>query len=152
MLVMAQPDRYWDSFCRAVGKPQWAKDPRFVNLASRRENCVELTRQIETVMATRNRDEWSVSFDEANLIWAPILELPDVIDDPTVRDLGTFSTIDHPVIGTFETLSTPFRIRGADIAVRGPAPDPGQQTTDILEEVGFSVDQVAEFAASGLFG
>ncbi|HEX5368115.1 MAG TPA: CoA transferase [Dehalococcoidia bacterium] len=152
MLVMAQPDRYWAALCKALGHPEWENDPRYDSLASRGRNSLEFTREMEAVFATATRAEWALRLDHAGLIWAPILELPDVIDDPTVQSLGVFSEIEHPGLGKIETVSTPFQIRGADIRVRGRAPDPGAQTSDILAELGFSEDQVAELATSGAFG
>ncbi len=152
MLVMAQPDRFWGPLCRILDKPEWEHDPRYDSLASRAQNTVELTQAIDRVLASADRDHWAAKFDAANLIWAPVLELPEVIEDSTVRSLGTFSEINHPALGRFETLSAPFRIRGADISVRGPAPDPGQHTDALLDEMGFDSDQIADLAAAGVFG
>ena len=60
--------------------------------------------------------------------------------------------LDESPIGPYETLSAPFHIRGADIAVRGPAPLPGEHTQEILQEFGFDDGEIAELAADGVFG
>jgi crotonobetainyl-CoA:carnitine CoA-transferase CaiB-like acyl-CoA transferase len=152
MLVMAQPDGYWPAFCRALEHPEWQNQPEYDSLSSRMQNSARFTSLLDETFATADRETWARRLDAEGLIWAPVQELPDVIDDPTIRGLGSFSTVEHPAIGSFETVSAPFHIKGADIAVRGPAPDPGQHTTEILDALGFDSDQIAEFAAGGAFG
>jgi len=152
MLVMAQPDRYWRQVCHALGHPEWEADARYATIEKRTENSEAFTRALDAVFATADFADWRPRLDAANLIWAPVAELPDVMEDPTLRALGSFSPVEHPLLGSFETLSAPFRIQGADIAVRGPAPAPGEHTSDILDELGFDAEAVADLANSGVFG
>jgi len=152
MLVMAQPDRYWPHLCRALDRPEWISDPRFDSLRKRSESSAALTAELDAIFGAADYAAFPPKLDAAGLIWAPVAELPDVIDDPTVRALGSFSPVTHPRLGSFETLSAPFRIEGADIAVRGPAPSPGEHTADVLAEIGFGDEEVATFATDGVFG
>jgi crotonobetainyl-CoA:carnitine CoA-transferase CaiB-like acyl-CoA transferase len=153
LLVMPVPDPiYWPRFCEAVGRPQWAQDERYDTLLKRRERTAELTPQIEAIFRAHDRDYWSARLDEFGLIWAPVAELPDVIDDPQVRAMGWFATIDHPQHGAFETLDTPFRIDGAEVGVRGPAPEAGEHTFDVLAGLGIGGDELTELVAAGVIG
>ena len=97
---------------------------------------------------------WAERLDAAGLIWGPGVELPEVLEDPQLREVGAFETVHHPdpAVGDFETLATPFTIEGADIAVRGPAPEVGQHTQQVLEELGVDVEEMADLAAEGVFG
>ena len=152
ILTMPLPDPYWGPFCRAIGEPGWEQDPRFDSLAQRRENGPLLGALIEERFRRHDRAHWAGRLDAHGIIWAPIAELPEVVEDPQLRALGAFSVVDHPRAGRYETLSAPFRIRGADIAVRGPAPDPGQHSAEILAEHGFDAERIADLAAGGVFG
>ena len=75
-----------------------------------------------------------------------------MIDDPQVREMGWFTTIEHPAYGLFETLDTPFRIHGADVGVRGPAPDAGQHTFEVLAALGIEGDELTELVTNGVLG
>jgi crotonobetainyl-CoA:carnitine CoA-transferase CaiB-like acyl-CoA transferase len=153
LLVMPVPDPlYWPRFCQAVGRPEWARDERYDTLLKRRERTAELTPQIETIFREHELDYWSARLDEFGLIWAPVAELPDVIEDPQVRTMGWFTTIDHPEHGAFETLATPFHIDGADMGVRGPAPDAGQHTFDVLAALGIEGDELTGLMTAGVIG
>ena len=52
--------------------------------------------------------------------------------------------------GAMETVAAPFDIRGADIAVRGPAPALGQHTREVLEEAGISAERLDDLEARGV--
>jgi crotonobetainyl-CoA:carnitine CoA-transferase CaiB-like acyl-CoA transferase len=152
LLVMPLPDPYWPKFCAAIEKPEWANDPRYDGLAKRREHSRELTAQLDAIFATRTRAEWAARMDAQGLIWAPVATLPDVIDDPQAREMGWFATVDSPALGRFETLDTPFKLYGADVGVRGPAPAAGEHTFEVLTQLGLGDDELARLAEDGVIG
>ena len=86
------------------------------------------------------------------MIFAPVETIPSAIEDPQLRASGAFATIDHPRLGSFETLAAPFTVRGAEIGVRGPAPAIGEHTFGVLEEIGVGDDEIARYASEGVFG
>jgi crotonobetainyl-CoA:carnitine CoA-transferase CaiB-like acyl-CoA transferase len=152
LLVMVQPDPYWPRFCTAIGEPGWAGDDRYDSAAKRTEYTEELTAAISERFAAHPLSYWSRQLDEHGLIWAPVAELPEVVDDPQARELGAFETVEHPKAGAFETLRTPFKIRDADIAARGPAPDVGAHTFEVLKELELDEEEIAELSAKGVIG
>jgi crotonobetainyl-CoA:carnitine CoA-transferase CaiB-like acyl-CoA transferase len=152
LLVMPMPDPYWPKFCAAIGKPEWAADPRYDGLAKRREHSLDLTRQIDAIFATRPRAEWARRLDAQGLIWAPVATLTDVIDDPQVREMGWFAELESKTLGRFETLGTPFKLYGADVGPRGPAPAPGEHTFEVLSAAGLTDEELARLAADGVIG
>ena len=152
LLVMPQPDPYWPKFCAAIGKPEWAQDARYDGLAKRRAHSVDLTAQIDAIIAQRPRSHWAQQFDAHGLIWAPVATLTDVIDDPQVREMGWITSLDSPALGKFETLNTPFKMYGADIGPRGPAPSAGEHTFEVLSQLGLDDDELARLAEDGVLG
>ena len=95
--------------------------------------------------------DWAPKLDDHGLIWAPMVDLTQVVADPQLRQLNAFEPLELPN-GTFETVGVPFTIHGADIRARGAASQPGEDTADALEAAGLSEEEVAEFAANGVFG
>ncbi len=152
LLVMPQPDPYWPRFCAAIGKPEWTSDTRYDGLLKRRDQTLELTPAIEARFAEQDRAYWSAKLDEYGLIWAPVAKLTDVIDDPQVREMGWITEIEHPTLGRFETLGTPFHVYGAEIGPRGPAPAAGEHTAEVLADLGLDDDQLAQLAIDGVIG
>lgn len=152
LLVMPQPDAYWPRFCRAMGVPEWTGDPRYDSREKRMHRCVELVQALDAIFAERGLDQWKERLDQEQLIWAPVLELPQVIEDPQVRFMKHIRILQHPDAGSFATLDTPFRIVDSDIGPRGPAPEIGQHTEEVLLEADFDWEAIATLRDSGVLG
>jgi crotonobetainyl-CoA:carnitine CoA-transferase CaiB-like acyl-CoA transferase len=151
LLVMPQPDPvYWPRFCDMIGRPEWKTDPRCITLFDRHRHTEELTREIEALFGAQDREHWAERLDEYGLIWAPVATLPDVIGDPQAREMGWFTELEHPALGRFETLDTPFKLYGADVGARGRAPEAGEHTFDVLAELGVDEEELARLATEGV--
>ena len=152
LLVMPLPDPYWPKFCAAIGKPEWANDPRYDSLAKRRVNTLELTKQLDAIFLQQPRSHWARQLDAHGLIWAPVATLMDVLEDPQVREMEWFTEIHSPTLGTFQTLGTPFKLYGADIGPRGAAPAAGEHTFEELTRLGLTDEELAKLAEDGVIG
>ena len=149
---MGQSDRYWPSFCAALQLESARDDPRFQTLAGRQKHSAELVPLIEAVMLQRTRGEWAGILDKHDLVWAPVQEVSEVIVDPQVRANGYITEIDHPNLGRFETLATPLRFGASRVDVRGPAPELGQHTEEILLEQGCTWEEIGRLRDAGAIG
>ncbi len=151
MLVHMTPDPYWPRLCRVIGREDLADHPDYASMAGRRARGAEIAALIEAILLTDDLATWASKFDGQGLIWAPMVDLTQVVADPQLRELNAFQPLELPN-GTFETVGTPFTIHGADIRVRGAASQPGEDTADALAAAGLTEAEVAEFAANGVFG
>jgi crotonobetainyl-CoA:carnitine CoA-transferase CaiB-like acyl-CoA transferase len=148
-LVMPMALPYWPRFCAMVDRPDWATDPRFETVASLMENSAQIMPDVIALFASHPLSHWREQLDAAGLIWEPVAELPEVVEDPALRDRGAFSTIVHEQAGAIEIVSAPFHIRDADIEVRGPAPDAGQHTREVFIEAGVPAERIDVLIAKG---
>lgn len=89
-------DSAWPHFARTIGCESALDDERFVDLRSRFKNMPALVDIVDQALAARSRDEWGPIFDNANLIWGPVLALHEVVVDPQAIALGLFPTITSP--------------------------------------------------------
>lgn len=151
LLFMPEP-HWWPRFCDAVGRPEWATDPQFETVPLRKEHMPELTDLMDALFASRTLAEWGELFDAKGFTWAPAATVAEFAGDPHAAAVGLFPEITHPTAGTFRTVAAPLKLRGADIAPRGAAPDVGQHTAQVLGELGLSFEQVAGLAADGVVG
>ena len=121
-------------------------------MQGRRRHSKELTRLIGDRFAERDRVEWAERLDELGLIWAPVARLTEAIEDPQVREMGWITSLEHPDLGHFETLGTPFHVYGADIGPGGAAPGAGQDTFSVLTELGLSDEDIAQLTMDDVIG
>ncbi len=138
LLVMPRAMAYWPAFCELMGRPEWIDDPRFADLLAMAEHSAEIVPEIRAKFAGRDLEDWRADLDTAGLIWEPVALVTEVVEDAQLRAAGAFSMVDHPTAGVIETINAPFTIRGADVAVRGPAPSLGQHTRAVFSAAGLA--------------
>ena len=148
LLFMPEP-HWWPRFCAAVGRPEWARDPRLETFAARLEHMPDVTDLMDALFAERTLAEWGQVLDGADLTWAPAATVSEVAADPHAAAAGTFPVVSHPVAGDFRTVAIPMRLPGQDIGPRGPAPDLGQHTREVLSELGLSQVELDALIAAG---
>jgi crotonobetainyl-CoA:carnitine CoA-transferase CaiB-like acyl-CoA transferase len=151
LLVHMTPDPYWPRLCRALGLSEWENDDQLATMQQRGRRSEELAGAIERRFREHDLAYWAEKLDDHGLIWAPMVELPDVARDPQLREVGAFQEVPHAA-GAFETVGVPFTVRGAGIGIRRAAPTAGEHTTEVLTECGVSGEEMTDLAAGGVFG
>ena len=142
MMVMIDPNRYWPKFCAAVDMPELAGDERFADPFARTANSRELVAILDARFSEKTLGQWKPVLDSAGLIWAPVATIQEAIEDPQVRAMGYFHSIEHPEAGVFETVGTPFRIEGEPLGARAAAPPVDRDGRAILREAGIAEDEI----------
>ncbi len=150
MLAMAQTDRYWGRFCQMLERVDWAE--RYPDFDSLLAGAQELAPEIERRFREHDLAYWGARLDEFDLTWAPVAELPEVVRSPQLRHQGAFAAVAHPAREDFETIAAPFSIDGADVHVRGRAPEPGEHSHEVLRDFGLEGKEIADLAAAGTLG
>lgn len=146
-LGMMQSDRYYSTFCRALGVPSLEKDPRFENANRRRENSEELISILDGVFAGRTREEWMVILEQAGLICSPINSIPDLLHDPQVLDNEYIVNFDHPTLGQIRFPGHPSHFSKTPARISGAAPHFGEHTGEVLSRIcRYTWEEIAKLA------
>ncbi len=143
--AMAQSDRWWLDFARAIGRHDLADDPRYATMMGRGGNAAELISTLDASFDTRSSGEWSKRLDEAgDFIFSIVNKVSDLPDDPQMRANDYIAQIEHPNLGALEMLNFPIGFSRSPARISGVAPEFGQHTEQILtEELGYSWDDVS---------
>ncbi|HMA18040.1 MAG TPA: CoA transferase [Thermoanaerobaculia bacterium] len=87
-IVAVGTDRQFERLCEAVGRAEWAADPRFRTNAARVEHRDELERSLAEIFATRGRDEWIAACRSAGTPAGPVRAPLEALTSETARALG----------------------------------------------------------------
>jgi len=151
-LVMIQSDRHWRDFCSALEHPEWLNDPKFSDSVARSKSRHELTAMIEAAIATRKRADWAAVFDKFELFWAPVQENSEVLEDPQALALDSFARLEHQTFKNFRVVRSPVRFAAKEVGPRTPAPELGQHTEEVVQELGLDWSEIAQLKESGALG
>lgn len=148
--AMPQASRYWRPVCEALGLDSLADDDRFATAALIMEHSAEAIRALDDAIGSMSLDELAPRLDAKDLPWSPILSAEDIARDQQAVENGYVVERQHRSGQTIRTLSPPFHLREAHPRTVG-APAPGGDTAALLEQVGFSPDDIADLAVRGAF-
>jgi len=142
IFVMCVLPKFWIKLCEVLGLSGLPKDPRFAGPRDRFDNRDALAALLDAAFATRSTSDWMCQF-AGQVPAAPVLTLPDALDNPYFASTGGIQEVSHPDRPGLRVLSSPIRLDGKR-ARATPAPKRGADTDAILREAGFVPDDIAE--------
>jgi len=147
--IMCNKEKFWPALCSALGRPEWAADPRFRTFADRLANRALVNEQVERELVKRTTGEWLAAF-AGSVPAAPVLDVAQALDNPFVTEHGRLADVPHAAAacGVYRTVAPP--VRGADnSAAARPAPALGAHTEDILRGLGYDDARIQRLKAAG---
>lgn len=138
--------RLWERLCHEVlNKPEWITDERYLNLDLRMENKEELEYEIERILMKQSTSYWLEKLDSAGIPAGPVYTYDQALADPHVKAREMVVEMEHPKLGTINTLGIPVRYSKTPLQIRSAAPWLGQNSTEKLREIGFSDEEISQF-------
>jgi crotonobetainyl-CoA:carnitine CoA-transferase CaiB-like acyl-CoA transferase len=135
---------------RLVGHPEYVDEPWFASGAERAKHADELDAAVGAWIAERDRDEVVRAFEEAQAAVAPIYDVRDVIADPQFQALGSLVRVPDPELGSVLMQNVLFRLSETPGRIRAAGPRHGEHTEEVLTELGYGPDEIAELRARGV--
>jgi crotonobetainyl-CoA:carnitine CoA-transferase CaiB-like acyl-CoA transferase len=129
--------RYWRIFVETIGLP---------DLADRQMDKVNwpaMKDRIATIIATKPRGEWLAILDAAGTQFAPVLTIPQALNDPHNRARNMVLDLPAPGGGTVRHTGTPIHLSATPAATPQVARPAGGDTHAVLSELGYTTAQIA---------
>lgn len=146
LAVGALEEKFWANLCRLVGKPEWAeKIPR-----EGEPGNAEIRKELGEIFRTRNRKEWLDLLMGADACVTPVLSLDEVFADPQVLSRRMLVETEHPKAGRVRQIGVPLKFSETPGEIRGPAPEIGEHTEEILGALGYSAEDAARLRKAGV--
>ena len=151
-IIIAWLDHHWATLCELMGRPELAKDARFVDNPSRLANRDTIVTILEGWLASMPSDAASLAaMRERRIPVAPILALEEVMQIPHLRERGTVLTINDRVLGEMQVPGFPLRFSEFPEQIDLPAPLLGEHNEMILNKhLNVSAAQISALTERGI--
>ena len=133
-VVATFTDAFWIRLCRAVGRDDLGRDPRFESNEGRKQHREEIVTILEDLFRQRPRGTWLALLEEAGVPCGPVNSLGEALTDPQVAHREMTMTVEHAAAGSVRLAGAPLKFEGADIP-RTPPPAAGEDTRWVLRDV-----------------
>lgn len=149
LAVAGLEPKFWEGFCEAIGRPDLAPYGYNVWDAAVQQR---LKKEIQQVIASRTLAEWQVVFAERDVCVEPVLTLDEMAQHPQVRARGLIVEVPRPDAPLQRQVGFPVQFSRTPPAYRHTGPPLGAHTREVLQEAGFTSEEIEALAAQGAFG
>jgi crotonobetainyl-CoA:carnitine CoA-transferase CaiB-like acyl-CoA transferase len=149
IMIGISSDKAFRRLADALGKPEWADDPRFRTNPDRVRHTPELDRCIAEVFRTHPVSHWTAVLDRHDVANDPVQAPDQVMADPQVAALAMLEEVELAGQQSALLPRLPIGLSGCAPSIQGPPPELGEHTRAILREAGYSDAEVAELVGSG---
>ncbi len=143
--IGAVENRFWKQLCEHLDVSEYT--PLQYN-ENRRQEILDFMR---TTFKKKTLAEWEDELADLDVCWGRVQNLEEVLQDPLFRDREMVVDIRQKNRGKITTLGVPVKLSETPGTVRTPPVDFGESTVSILQELGYTEDQIKAFADKGVY-
>ena len=142
----------WEALCKAIGREELVKDRRFATQQDRLANDDQLIANLAQTFKERSADEWEARLSERDVACVRVDKQSYAdffLTDPSVRENGFVTTVEHPVGGKMMRQGP--HVQLSLTPGRAEAAHPlGMDTANILAELGKSKEEIQDLKSRGI--
>ena len=143
----------WRALCLVMDRSDLADDVRYCTLEGRRAHEDDLDGIIAGWTCERTASEVAQLLQGVGVAATPVHPAPGLLNDPHLKDRGTFVRVDHPWAGTHAYPGIPWKMSATPGQIRWPAPGLGQDNSTVYGELlGLTGPRIKELQADGVIG
>lgn len=148
-LCMLQADKYWHNLMELCGRPDLARDPRFVDSAARKANLEAAYAALRELFASRTLAEWQNILARQEGQWDIVQHVGELKDDRQVEANAYLQEVMTSAGVPVSLVSTPMQFGGHALSAR-PAPELGADSDAVLADLGYSQDEIIALKVEGV--
>ena len=136
---------FWESLCKTLEMENFI--PYQFDKGEKRD---EITAHMQKVFLTKPRDEWFDLLISKDIPVAKIYSIDEVFTDPHVLHRQMLVEIDDTARGKTKHVAPAIKLSDTPAIIRTIAPKPGQHTTQVLTELGYTEEKINNLKEEGV--
>ena len=134
----------WERFCKALDKSEWFDHRDYCDSTLRSNNRKALNTAINTVTENHSSEHWIETLSAAGVPCGSINTIDQTFADPQVEHLKMSQKVMSDSLGELNLISQPVVLARTPSSIRTAPPERGQQTEELLSELGYSTDEISD--------
>ncbi len=147
--ISTSAQRIAEKVMEIVGHPEVTAQPWFASGRQRVQHADELDGYVSAWIGDHDRDEILAVFEQAGAAVAPIYDARDIVNDPHIRQTEMLIEVEDADLGPVLQHNLLWRMSETPGEIRFTGRALGQDTGEILAELGYSEQQIEAMTAAG---
>jgi crotonobetainyl-CoA:carnitine CoA-transferase CaiB-like acyl-CoA transferase len=147
-LIVMTPD-HWPALTTGIGHTDLLTDARFSDAAKQGANSAALAEILDNVFRSQPLAHWRDVFEKAHIPFGLVQTPPEVINDPQLLENNIIVPLEGAGGKLTSTISSPIQMHGVTKVPARRAPEIGEHSEEILEQLGFQPDEIHALHSSG---
>jgi CoA:oxalate CoA-transferase len=148
--IAANKQEQWEDLTDILGVPELKEDWRFKERDTRKANRKLLTPLLEAKLMEKETLYWVDVLNKKGIPSGEILSLEEALNAPQIVHRKTIKTVSTPDIGELKLFNLTAKFEKTPASVDSPPPKLSEHTNELLEEIGYSKDEIKEFKVQGI--
>ncbi|WP_245150726.1 CoA transferase [Pollutimonas harenae] len=132
---MPYTEKHWNAFFNAVGKGELIKEFDIADRHKRNARIQEIYAMIAEITPLKTTDEWIAICSELDIPVTRIYALEELPEHPHLKAVDFFQESDHPSVGHIRQFRPSVRFSDTPVSIYKHAPELGEHTQEILDEI-----------------
>ena len=140
--LSASMQSMWEKLAITIGAEELIKDPRFITNSDRLSNQDDLDDVISNFIKKFDRDPLLKVFSKEGITVGPVLDISEIIEHPYILDRNILIEHHNNEYGNILMHQAFPRLSKTPGKVKSSAPSIGENTNNILKEIGLTKSQI----------
>lgn len=145
-------DKQFKALCRVLGEEAWAEDEQFITNPARVRHRVVLVERLSAAFLCRDRDTWLQLLAQAGVPCGPINTVDQALADPQLAHRGRVFQMTDQHGRHIPTVGAPITMSESSLVYQNPPPHLGEHTDSVLQQLGYSGDELFTLRQQGAIG
>lgn len=149
-VIASGTDAHFIKFAKAIGMPELAENPKYIDTPSRKENADDLKKIIEGWAKDKTIETCIEIIDAAGIPVGPIYNCEQVCNDKNITENREMLVkVVHPEAGELTVIGNPIKMSTYPVRYLKAAPELGEDNEEIFKSLGFSDEKLQQCREKG---